>query len=79
MNQSFPLFCYTFIRSCPEPDTNIQLEDFIDSPPSITELADTLRNQVLEELKELGGNKPLPKIRNLKKRPSIECKILNYR
>jgi hypothetical protein len=79
MNSSFPLFCYTFDRSCPEPDTNIQIQDLIDSPPEITELENTLGKQLRKELIRLGGNKPLPKIRKSKKRPSIECKILNYK
>jgi hypothetical protein len=79
MNQSFPLFCYTFDRSCPEPDTNINIEDLIDSPPEITELEDTLGEQIRKELKLLGGKKSLPSIPKSKKRPSIECRILSFK
>lgn len=79
MTQRFPLFCYTFNRSCPEPDTTIHVEDFIGSPPEITELENMLGQQIIEELNSLGGIKPLPIIRKFKKRPSIECRILNFK
>lgn len=78
MNQSFPIFCYTFDRSCPEPDTSISIEDLIDSPPEITELENALGEQLREELKRL-GTKPFPAIRKSKKRPSIECRILSFK
>jgi hypothetical protein len=79
MNRSFPIFCYTFDRNCPEPDTNIHLEDFIGSPPEITELENMLGEQLRSELQRLGGNKALPAIRKSQKRPSIECRILSYK
>ncbi|MCQ6280101.1 hypothetical protein [Bacillus sp. EB600] len=79
MNQSFPIFCYTFARNCPEPDTSINLEDFIGSSAKITKLENVLGEQLRDELKRLGGNKPLPAIRKSKKRPSIECRILSYK
>ena len=37
------------------------------------------REQLREELKRLGNSKPLPAIRKSKKRPSIECRILNFK
>ncbi|MDQ0217989.1 hypothetical protein ELQ35_10940 [Peribacillus cavernae] len=79
MKQSFPFFCYTFNRSCPEPDININITDLIDSPPEITELENALEKRLRMELERLGGIKPLREIRKTKKRPSIESRILRFK
>jgi hypothetical protein len=79
MSQRFPIFCYTFARSCPEPDTMISLKDVIESPPEITQLLNRYEKQVRKELKSLGGPGKLPKVRSSEKRPSIECRILSFK
>lgn len=78
MGQRFPIFCYTFARSCPEPDTSISLAQLIDSPPDITALENQLGEQIRKELKRL-GRVPLRRIPRSQRRPSIECRILNFK
>ncbi|WP_147675247.1 hypothetical protein [Numidum massiliense] len=78
MSQKFPLFCYTASRTCPEPDTTITLSDLIDSPPDITALENELGRKIRQELRRLGPA-PLRRIPRSKKRPSIECRILNFK
>lgn len=78
MDQKFPLFCWTFDRTCPEPDTSIGLEELIGSPPDITELLNKLGEQLRRELKRLGPV-PIRRIPVSEKRPSIECRILTFK
>ncbi|TCS95775.1 hypothetical protein EDD58_102356 [Hazenella coriacea] len=78
MNSKFPIFCWTFARTCPEPDTSISLEEFIGSPSDVTELENKLGEQLRKELKRLGPV-PIRRIPVSVKRPSIECRILNFK
>lgn len=77
MNNGFPLFCWTFDRTCPQPDTHIRLSELIDSPKDVIRVENKFGTQLRRELRRL-GRPPLRKLRRLHKRPSIECKILTF-
>lgn len=76
-NNSFPLFCWTFDRTCPAPDTNISLSEQISSPSDVTRVENRFTRQIERELRRL-GRPPVRKLRRLHRRPSIECKLLTF-
>lgn len=76
-NNSFPLFCWTFDRTCPKPDTNIRLSELIESPADVTRVENRFGRMLRRELARL-GRPPVRRLRRLHRRPSIECKILTF-
>ena len=77
MSMDFPLFCYTAARGCPAPDRNIRRSQFLNSPADVTRYSNRVGRQLRRELNRLGRPR-LRNLRRLRRRPSIECQILNY-